>query len=231
MFRQILPIAVLFALGLKHGLGGDHLTAIAALAASGARRGARAGRLALLGVRFGLGHALTLLVAGGGVLLVGWTLSERFERNAELGGAALLILLGTWLLVDLRRGKLHLHAHAHDHGDGNVHEHLHLHVAPAAASDDHHPTLALALGGLFSLSGVRSILLAVPLLVPHGWHGLVLGALAFGVGVMTTMAAAGAAAAGLLRGGASTTTMAWTAQALAAVLSLGVGFYWAAAHW
>ncbi|HXH07846.1 MAG TPA: hypothetical protein VNI83_14775, partial [Vicinamibacterales bacterium] len=65
------------ALGFVHGLGADHLMAIAALSVD--RRGRAAGgpaarRRALgVAVRFACGHALLLGAGAGAALLLGWT--------------------------------------------------------------------------------------------------------------------------------------------------------------
>jgi hypothetical protein len=83
-----------------------------------------------VGLWWGIGHTLTLLLVGSIVLAWGLHIPERFEFIAESGVAVLLIGLGGSLAHKLFRERWHVHTHLHD---GGPHVHLHSHHR----QDDH----------------------------------------------------------------------------------------------
>ena len=114
----VLVAAVL--LGLRHATDPDHIAAVTTLVASGRERAAR--RAAQLGVWWGLGHALTLVLFGLPIVLFEQYLPEAFQRSAETAVACVIVFLGSRLLIRWRSG--HFHAHAHAHGpDERDHRH------------------------------------------------------------------------------------------------------------
>ena len=134
--------------GLLHAVGPDHCAAMATLNTLG--NGRRRAAL-LTALRFACGHAAVLGGVATFCLLAGVGLSEAFERWAEVfGGGVLLALAVTALLFpnSLRHGHPHLPGHA---GEPHVHEHV-----------------STAAGALMALSGVRSLLLALPPLLVGG---------------------------------------------------------------
>ena len=78
-----------------------------------------------------------------------------------LATAWLLILSGAAMLFALARGWLTVHSHPHEHSEG-AHHHLHAHLFGAREHRHAHGRLAATLGGLFALSGTRSLLAVVP---------------------------------------------------------------------
>src|SRR4030095_6377801 len=84
----------MLALGFLHGLGADHLMAIAALSLATPLGPARYARAVGLGVKFAVGHALLLAFGAGLVLFFGWQIPARFEQGGEFLGGCLLIILG-----------------------------------------------------------------------------------------------------------------------------------------
>ena len=107
----------MLALGFLHGLGADHLMAIAALSLATPLGPARYARAFGLAVRFAVGHAVLLALGAGLVLFFGWQIPARFEQGGEFIGGCLLIALGLvvgWLTFS---GRLYVHAHVHDAGD------------------------------------------------------------------------------------------------------------------
>ena len=69
---SLFVLFALFAAGVLHGLGPDHLAAIAALAGQGTGRQVERRELALLGLRFGIGHVSTLVL----LAVVVWALGR-----------------------------------------------------------------------------------------------------------------------------------------------------------
>ena len=113
-------LGVGFLLGLRHALDTDHLAAVStvlaerpSLLASGA-----------VGLWWGIGHTLTLLLVGSVVLAWGLHIPQEFEMIAESGVALLLIILGGTLARKLYRERWHVHSHHHD-GERHVHFHSH----------------------------------------------------------------------------------------------------------
>src|SRR5262249_49631233 len=112
IIRAVLSGSML-ALGFLHGLGADHLMAIAALSLATPLGPARYGRAFWLAVRFAVGHALLLSSGAAAVLLFGWQIPARFEQTGEFVGGCLLIALGLaggWLAWT---GRIYAHAHPH----------------------------------------------------------------------------------------------------------------------
>jgi ABC-type nickel/cobalt efflux system permease component RcnA len=132
----LIALVVALLLGLRHATDPDHLTALSTLVLADDERGAqRAGRL---GLAWGAGHALTIVVLGLPVVLVGDALPEWVQRLAEGLVGVVIIVLAVRLLVRWRRG--YFHAHPHDHGDGVRHAHPHVHERPHGAAHAHdHP--------------------------------------------------------------------------------------------
>jgi len=182
-------LAIIFLAGVLHGLGPDHLAAVTALnAASGA--GPR--RLLFFSTRFALGHAAVLAAAGLATHTLRVSVPAGWEHGFELATAWLLIVSGAAMLLALAIGRLTVHSHPHQHS-GGAHRHFHAHLLSGARDHRHaHGKLAATLGGLFALSGTRSLLAVVPaalaetalmsfLRVGTFSAGMVVGMLAYGL--------------------------------------------------
>ncbi len=176
-------------LGFVHGLGADHLMAIAALA-TGERSGEAARARALgVAVRFATGHALFLAVGTSIIFLLGWTVPVAVERAGERMGGLLLVGLGAFGLWAAATRRVY----GHVHGDlDEPRPHWHLHVGrterhPTAVHVSHLPTL---IGALFAVSSLRTLSLLGPLGVGPREPTLltVLGLVVlFGIGILTSM--------------------------------------------
>jgi ABC-type nickel/cobalt efflux system permease component RcnA len=227
----MLILLTMFAAGLLHGLGPDHLAAIAALVSKDATEQNARRRLAWLGVRFGLGHATTLLLLAGVVWALGRNIPDGWQRGLEQAGALVLIFLGGWLLAEVfrRRVVAHTHAHTHEHSHGPLeHEHWHMHVGSKAHAAHRHPHLAMVVGGLMGFSGARALLLAVPVVLAQSAFEAAGRILAFGLGIVVSMALAGWLAHALFARLARTPAYARLLVSATGVLSAALGFYWLA---
>jgi ABC-type nickel/cobalt efflux system permease component RcnA len=122
----VLLVAAL--LGLRHATDPDHIAAVTTLVAANRERAAR--RAARLGVFWGLGHALTLIVFGVPVVLFEEYLPAALQRSAETAVAALIVFLAVRLLIRWRSGYFHAHAHSHSRDD---HHHRHPVRSPLGA--------------------------------------------------------------------------------------------------
>ncbi|MBK6488784.1 MAG: hypothetical protein IPF98_18490 [Gemmatimonadetes bacterium] len=115
-------VGVGFLLGFRHAFEPDHLAAVTTLAA----RDRGWSHAAQLGVAWGIGHTASVALVAVALIVLGVHVPEAFYRTAEVGVAALLILLGgSSLLAEARRhratlGAPHATAHrahaAHSHG-------------------------------------------------------------------------------------------------------------------
>jgi high-affinity nickel-transport protein len=111
-------VALGFVLGLRHATEADHLAAISTIVIE--RRSLLSS--SLVGAFWGLGHTLALLIAGVGVLLPRYQMTDRMAHAFELCVGIMLVLLGANVLRTLvdRRGS-HRHANttvaSHSHSE------------------------------------------------------------------------------------------------------------------
>lgn len=113
---------------MRHALEPDHLAAVSALASE--ERGGLEASLRL-GVFWGLGHTLALLLVGGSLAVLGAQMPARLGLAFELAVALMIITLGVRAMVravaEGRAGSEHTHAHGgltHTHAAPS--EHLHV---------------------------------------------------------------------------------------------------------
>jgi len=144
-----LAIALLgLLLGMRHATDPDHVIAVTTIL-SRERRLVVAARI---GVVWGLGHTLTVLLVGAAIIVFKIAIPARLGLAMEFAVAVVLILLGVGAAASLigkaatrMRGSsseqegLVVHAHAHAHA-GAVHLHPHVHAGPHENTDDamHH---------------------------------------------------------------------------------------------
>jgi ABC-type nickel/cobalt efflux system permease component RcnA len=224
-----------FLLGMRHALEADHLAAVASLAT----RSRSLLHTVSQGAAWGLGHTLTLLVAGGVCLLASVAIPPRLAHAFEVGVGLMLLALGAEVLVRARRRQVHLHVHRHD--DGTVHLHAHSHAPDEARAGDHRahrahphthphphpvegfPRRALLVGLVHGLAGSAALLLLTLSTLSSRWLGLAY-ILVFGLGSILGMAVLSAVIAVPLRGTARLLTRAYLAVEVATGLStLAVG--------
>lgn len=146
---MVVVLLVAALLGLRHAADPDHIAAVTTLVASGRERATR--RAAQLGVWWGMGHALTLVLFGVPIVLFEKYLPEPLQRSAETAVAVVIVALGVRLLIRWRSGYFHLHAHTQQR-----HEHDHRHAVRT-------PVGAFGIGlvhGMGGSAGVAVLLLA-----------------------------------------------------------------------
>jgi high-affinity nickel-transport protein len=200
-----------FFLGMRHATDADHVIAVATIVSR--QRTLRSA--ALIGILWGLGHTLTIMLVGGGMIIFSAVISPRLGLSLELAVALMLIVLGFLNLKGILRwanetcgasrdheSKIH-HIHPPSHGD-YVHSHVHHHYpenhghkedeTPQGWLDRTFGRLGLyqairpiIVGVVHGLAGSAALaLLVLPMIHDSLWATAYL--LVFGAGTITGMA-------------------------------------------
>ncbi|HEX5469686.1 MAG TPA: sulfite exporter TauE/SafE family protein [Gaiellaceae bacterium] len=150
----VLVVALL--LGLRHASDPDHLVAVSTLVATDPERRPRIA--ARLGLAWGSGHALTLLLLGLPIVFVGAYLPDAAQRAAEALVGVVIVVLAVRLLRRWRHGRFH--AHEHEHGQVR-HRHLHPHGDMGGHGHGHErvrsPAQAFGVGLLHGAGGSAAV--------------------------------------------------------------------------
>ena len=173
-------LALGLVVGLKHALDADHLAAVSTMATE--RRGLLAS--SLIGALWGLGHTISLMLAGVLVIVFHFEIGERASKALELCVGFMLIALGVNSLRKLARGgKTPIHAREH-HGD----RHRHALFDERSQEDipDAHPgprlgAPPLLVGMMHGLAGSAALTVLVVAAIPSPALGLLYIAI-FGIG-------------------------------------------------
>jgi high-affinity nickel-transport protein len=97
MIGLISIIVLGFFLGMRHATDPDHVFAVTTIVA----RYRKISHATLIGAFGGVGHTLTILVVGTGIILFGWIIPKRVGLSMEFSVALMLILLGVLNLTGL----------------------------------------------------------------------------------------------------------------------------------
>jgi high-affinity nickel permease len=212
------------ALGFVHGLGADHLMAIAALATD-RRNGQTRARIMRTAVGFAVGHMVVLGLGVTAAVVFGLVLPAAFASGAERLGGVLLIALGTLGLWGVISGRAYSHLHQEVGGRARWHFHFGGHHHPHG-----HSRIPTVLGAVFALSSLRALMLLEPfgasaqtLALPM----LLLLNILFGLGILLAMSLFGVLLARLLSFG-TIDTIGRVAAAGVALASILLGVYWMA---
>jgi nickel/cobalt transporter (NicO) family protein len=216
-------------LGILHGLGADHLMAIAALSLGpgGEAPAVKRARAFGVAVRFAIGHALLLALGAGALIVLGWSLPIVVERGGEVLGGTLLVVLGGVGLWGVTAGRVYAHTHTHGH-ETDPHWHLHIgrrdrHPMPGAHS--HLPTV---IGAAFAVSSLRALTLLTPFGGRLGGAPLpvLLGLITvFAAGILLSMSLFGVAFAGLMTA-RIVARLGRAAGGAMALVSIALGVFW-----
>jgi len=176
-------------LGLQHALEADHLAAVASLSTQSNRLRDAARQ----GAAWGVGHSLTLLLLGGGVLLIGVQIGPQIALVLELIVGIMLVGLGSHVLLRMWRQRVHFHVHRHGEAT-HIHAHAHAPHAQHTVAEHQHehpskiPLRPLLVGMTHGLAGSAALMVLVLGSVHSPWLGL-LYILVFGVGSIVGMTA------------------------------------------
>lgn len=179
-FTTASALAFGFVLGVKHAMEVDHLAAVSTIVSE---RKSLFGSV-LVGGLWGVGHTITLLIAGLVVILLHVEIGPRLSLALEFCVGLMLVVLGLNAIRKLRHGgKIHLHAHQHG-GRSHVHPHIHDGSPESDAQSHHgfHPGVRpLVVGMIHGLAGSAALMILVLSTISSPAAGIAYIAI-FGVG-------------------------------------------------
>ena len=194
-----------FMLGLVHAIEVDHMVAVTVFAGMKPRLLSAAN----YGARWGLGHAIVVVVLGGVLALLNIKIPESVVGYGETLVGLALIALGFWAL---KRGKkFHVHPpkehdSSREHHHGHLHAHLsesnngHRHSHQQQEAERHHQHLPTALGALHGLAGSAPLLALIPVTLLSSFQQVLIYLLLFSVGSTLAMSVYGLLAAAAVQG-------------------------------
>lgn len=225
----MLVASTAFVLGFLHGLGADHLMAVAALSVGeGVSPASGSGRAFRVAVQFACGHVVLLATGAAAALALGYEWPARLEQAGELVAGLLLVGLGAWGLWAVTTGRVYFHSHRAD-DPGKSAWHWHVGRSHRHAGSGRHPHLPLVLGALFAISGLRALTGLAPIggnAIASPLHLLAL-ILLFALGIVSSMTLFGVVLARVLSSRA-VTLLGRAAAFVTAAASFALGLYWLA---
>jgi high-affinity nickel-transport protein len=169
-------LAIGFFLGMRHATDPDHVIAVSTIIS----RERSVAKAAFIGVLWGLGHTLTILVVGAAIILFGLAIPVRAGLTMEFCVGLMLILLGVLNLTGAMKWMSEKfspahppvtgeHAHLHEH-EARLHFHWHSHTP---AIEHHAESLAppQSLERSFAGLGVYQALRPLFVGIVHGLAG------------------------------------------------------------
>ncbi len=113
----LLSIIVLgFLLGMRHATDPDHVIAVSTIVSR--RRSIK--QAAIIGGVWGIGHTLTILLVGGGIILFGWVIPTRIGLSMEFSVGLMLILLGILNLTGILQWISNAFSPSHQDGSSGA---------------------------------------------------------------------------------------------------------------
>jgi high-affinity nickel-transport protein len=180
----LLPLLALgFLLGMRHATDPDHVVAVTTILA----REKRISMAAAIGGLWGLGHTLTILLVGGGIVVFGIVIPPRLGLTMEFSVAVMLVLLGAVNLAGIFK---QVGAIAHEHRDDRASPKYAIENAaknPTKNSSRYaHAARPVAIGVVHGLAGSAAIALVV-LAAVHSAAGAIAYLAIFCVGTIAGM--------------------------------------------
>ena len=136
LLLQTQALAVLglgLLLGLKHATDADHVVAVTTFVSESKSLW----RSCSIGAFWGIGHTLSLALAGLVVIVFKVAIPSWVEARLEFVVALMLVALGARVLMRTFRGKIELHGHTHVHSGTVSHSHWHIHTSAESRAHDH----------------------------------------------------------------------------------------------
>ena len=221
--------ATALTLGAAHALEVDHMVAVSAFVGGDPRLGSAVS----FGVRWGVVHALVVLVVGSLLAGSGVTIPPPAQRWAEIGVGLALIGVGAWAWRNARRLHVHGperhggHAHLHAHSSiDNPHQHAHGHRRPEGDPPRRHGHGSTLVGAVHGLAGTAPVVALIPVTLMPSLGAALLYLFAFGLGTTIGMGAYAGLAALAVSRAASSLRLARLVAFGTATASGAVGLWW-----
>ena len=153
-------VAFGFVVGLKHASEADHIAAVSTIASEHESLV----RSTFVGAFWGIGHTISLLVAGAAIVFLHIEISGGLSLALEFAVGIMLIVLGANALRKIIKGG-QLHMHVHRHG-GRLHAHPHIHESRRHETMSSHHGFKLhrrplIVGMIHGLAGSGALMLLV----------------------------------------------------------------------
>lgn len=145
-----------FVLGVEHALDADHVIAVSTMASRtrSVRKSAR------IGILWGIGHTLTLLIVGMLVLGLRLSIPQNVAILFEFFVGATLVVLGALALKSHALARIHAHMHRHK-SKGHRHVHSHRLLDRHAHLHETHQKRSFFVGMVHGLAGSAALMLLV----------------------------------------------------------------------
>lgn len=96
-----------FLLGMKHSTDADHVVAVTTIVS----QQKKLSLASKIGMIWGFGHTLTILIIGSAIIYLQYTISPRLGLSMEFSVGVMIVILGLW---SLKKFLLHGHAHGNE---------------------------------------------------------------------------------------------------------------------
>jgi cytochrome c biogenesis protein CcdA len=203
-------------LGCLHAFDVDHVAAVTVFVS----KNPNPRHAAALGVRWGMGHTVTVFILGVLSTVLRLIIPPRVQMLAEILVGVLLVTIGVWVLWDvLKHHRVHIHKHMHD---GVEHIHFHSHEL---RSDHRHKHSLFFIGAAHGFAGTASLMVIVPLAVTTSLYIIAAYLVVFGIGTIITMGVLAYFMGKLVASVEERNILSWV-QATAGVVSVCVGLLW-----
>lgn len=165
-------IALGFFLGMRHATDPDHVIAITTIVSR--QRNLR--HAALIGLLWGSGHTITILVVGSAIILFGLVIPPRIGLTMELSVGLMLILLGILNLSGITRWITETFTPSlrqHTHTDGQL-DCIHVYSQGRAPGEHGHAEEATPVGWMdraFGRLGFYQVIRPLAVGIVHGLAG------------------------------------------------------------
>jgi ABC-type nickel/cobalt efflux system permease component RcnA len=214
--------------------GPDHLAAIAPIALR------TRFRPWMIGMSWGVGHLLGMLILGGLFFFFRELIPiEMISANSERIVGLLLIIIGLWSIYRIytyKKTSPHKHVHTHKDEHGNVYVHTHGHEHSGETKHSHTGTgehrqtyfAVLGIGLLHGLAGFNHILHLLPTLAFPSAFDAILYLAGFAVGTVLAMVGFSIilGLAGRISNQAGKEVVFKTVNIVAGFGAIGIGLFW-----
>jgi len=178
-------------LGMLHALDADHVIAVTGLSSIDLEKKDkklnRKKSIIFCG-RWAIGHGGALIIIGSAVFFLGMAIPETLSNYAENSVGIVLVMLGIYVLLDIRRNEAHVHFHQHEDGRRHMHWHTHKQTNKETVNGKHkHEHAPVLVGLLHGIAGSAPLLVLLPLAkMSSPWVGIMYLIL-FAIGVFIAM--------------------------------------------